>query len=185
MPPVVLDTFFPDVKLLVPHVYTDVRGQFFEAARLDTLQALPGFGTGIQQSNTSVSGLGVLRGLHYQHRHVQGKLLQVLQGRVFDVVVDVRQASPRFGRWAGFELSAQQPRLLWVPPGYAHGFVALADHTVVQYQCTAYYAPEHEVCLAWDDPQVAVDWPVSQPILSDKDRQGLALAVIQQRGLCL
>ena len=167
------------VKRLWAPVYADVRGSFMELAHQRRLADLPNFSGAFVQSNWSVSQRGVLRGLHYQARQPQGKLLQVLRGAIFDVTVDLRPSSPEYGRWQGLELKGppegDEAEQLWVPPGYAHGFQALCDDTWVLYHCTAYYDPADEVCLRWDDPTVGVVWPLADPILSDKDRRGLVL----------
>jgi dTDP-4-dehydrorhamnose 3,5-epimerase len=131
------------------------------------------------QENISVSSRHVLRGLHYQVSQVQGKLVRTLAGEVFDVIVDLRRSSPEFGRSLGMRLDARDPRLLWVPPGFAHGFLALADNTQVQYKVTDFWAPLAERTLAWDDPALGIEWPLpphTDPILSDKDRRGQTLA---------
>lgn len=185
MLPDLIDTRFPDVKLLAPRVHADARGTFLESLRLSWADKLPGFSGAFVQSNMSVSHRGVLRGLHFQRHSTQGKLLHVLRGEVYDVIVDVRSGSPRFGQWEGFALSGSQPRLLWVPPGYAHGFVALSDEVMISYQCTAYYSPESEACLRWDDPALSIDWPVPQPRVSERDAQGLSLSALLEAGSCL
>jgi dTDP-4-dehydrorhamnose 3,5-epimerase len=136
------------------------------------------------QDNHSRSRRGVLRGLHYQVRQPQGKLVRVSQGAVFDVAVDIRQGSPSFGRWVGVELSADNQRQLWVPAGMAHGFLVLSESADFLYKTTDYYAPEHERCIAWDDPAIGIDWPlaahgIAAPLLSDKDRAGVPLAAAE------
>lgn len=185
MTPSLIDTCFPDIKILPLHLHQDARGHFLESYRQSWAASLPGCSGEFLQSNVSASRRHVLRGLHFQRSPAQGKLLHVLAGKVYDVVVDVRQASPRFGQWLGFELSSDAPCLLWVPPGYAHGFVTLSDEAVVSYQCTAYYAPQSEACLLWNDPALVIDWPVSQPQVSARDGQGLTLKALAQEGLCL
>src|SRR5690606_1685568 len=144
------------------------------------------------QNNRSYSRQGVLRGLHYQIAHPQGKLVQVSQGKVFDVAVDLRPDSPTFGQWDGLMLAAEpvasqeQGMLvlsqLWIPPGFAHGFLVLSESATVEYQCTDYYHPDDEACLRWDDPEVGIDWPGDNPILSERDRQGHTLKALQQAG---
>lgn len=185
MLPDLIDTCFPDVKLLALRVHADARGHFLESCRNSWGAMLPGCDGAFVQANMSLSRRGVLRGLHFQRRPPQGKLLHVLRGEVYDVVVDVRGDSPRFGQWASFALSEAEPRLLWVPPGYAHGFVVLSDEALVSYQCTAYYAPDSEACLRWDDPALAIDWPLYQPVLSGRDASGLTLRALQEAGQCL
>jgi len=178
------DTFFPDVKLIELNVFHDARGYFLESFQARRYGRLPGQAGPFVQDNFSQSRRGVLRGLHFQHPHGQGKLVRVARGQVYDVVADVRAGSPTFGKWQGFTLSDARPRQLWIPPGYAHGFMALSDEALVEYKCTDYYHPEHEACLRWDDPQLSIDWPLPDPIVSDKDRQGLTLQALQEAGRC-
>ncbi|MCB5364119.1 dTDP-4-dehydrorhamnose 3,5-epimerase [Pusillimonas sp. CC-YST705] len=185
MLPNLIDTRLPDVKLLAPRVYADARGHFMESARQAWGALLPGFSGAFVQSNVSLSHQHVLRGLHFQRAPAQGKLLHVLQGEIFDVVVDVRRASPRFGQMASFQLSASKHELLWVPPGYAHGFLVLSEQALVSYQCTAYYSPESEVCLHWNDAALAIAWPVATPLVSERDACGQSLQALQKAGLCL
>lgn len=171
-------TALPDIVLVQPAVHGDGRGYFMETWRED-LFAEAGIATPFVQDNQSRSTRGVLRGLHYQIRRPQGKLVRVISGRVFDVAVDMRRSSPTFGRWAGVELDATSPTLLWVPPGFAHGFYVLSDVAEFVYKCTDYYAPEHERCVCWDDPDVGIAWPLldDAPLeLSPKDRAGVPLA---------
>src|SRR5436190_16234620 len=172
-----LDTSLPDVKLIEPKVFGDERGFFYETWRADWLdEVAPGLT--FVQDNHSRSAKGVLRGLHYQLRQTQGKLLRVIAGAVFDVAVDVRASSPTFGQWVGAELSAENKQMIWVPPGYAHAFVTLTDGTEVLYKCTDYYAPEWERSLLWNDPEVGIEWPLEPgqtPALSAKDAAGLLL----------
>jgi dTDP-4-dehydrorhamnose 3,5-epimerase len=171
-------TELPDIVLVEPVVHGDSRGSFMETWRED-LFAAAGITVPFVQDNQSRSMRGVLRGLHYQIRRPQGKLVRVIRGRVFDVAVDLRRSSPTFGRWAGVELDARRPSLLWVPPGFAHGFYVLSDVAEFVYKCTDYYAPEHERCIRWDDPAVGVAWPLPDgepPELSEKDKAGLPLA---------
>ncbi|SDT23218.1 dTDP-4-dehydrorhamnose 3,5-epimerase [Pseudomonas oryzae] len=171
-------TALDGVLILEPRVFEDARGCFFESWNARTFAELTGVQAEFVQDNHSVSHRGVLRGLHYQLPPMaQGKLVRVVQGAVFDVVVDLRRASPRFGRWHGVELSAENRRQLWIPPGFAHGFLSLADASVVLYKTTAGYSPAHERCLRWDDPRLAIAWPLAGvPLLSPRDAQGLALA---------
>jgi len=172
---------FADIALLPLRLHEDARGFFCEMFRRSWLPADAGF----VQTNLSLSKKNVLRGLHFQRHHPQGKLIQVLQGQAFDVVVDVRANSPHFGKWKGFTLTARHPQALWIPPGYAHGFVALSDDVLLTYQCTRYYDAPSEICLRWNDPTVAIDWPVACPILSARDTQGLPLHHLLEAGLCL
>jgi dTDP-4-dehydrorhamnose 3,5-epimerase len=164
--------------LIEPAVYADPRGAFFEAWN-ERAYAAAGIEARFVQENVSISARHVLRGLHYQVTQVQGKLVQVLAGEIYDVLVDLRRSSPSFGQSVNVTLSAESPRALWVPPGFAHGFLALADHTRVQYKVTDFWAPRAERRLAWDDPALGIAWPLppcSAPLLSDKDRRGRTLA---------
>ncbi len=168
----------PEVLLLAPRVFRDGRGFFFESFNERVFQTAVGEPVRFVQDNHSCSDRGVLRGLHYQlPPHAQGKLVRVVSGAVFDVAVDIRRDSPGFGRWVGAELSAENHRQLWVPAGFAHGFLALTPGTEVLYKTTDYYAPECERAIAWDDPDIAVDWPLAgaAPQLSGKDAAAPAL----------
>ena len=162
--------------LIKPQVFGDERGFFLESWNARTF-AGAGLDLAFVQDNHSRSARGVLRGLHYQLTDPQGKLVRVTRGRVFDVAVDIRRSSPSFGQWVGAELSEDNQRQLWVPPGFAHGFVVLSESADFLYKTTDYYAPEHERCIAWNDPQLAIRWPYeAEPRLSAKDAQGLMLA---------
>ena len=166
----------PDVVLIEPRVFGDPRGFFFESFNQRAFNEATGTNHQFVQDNHSRSTQGVLRGLHYQIQQPQGKLVRVAQGAVWDVAVDIRKSSPTFGQWVGTELSADNHRQLWVPPGFAHGFVVLSETAEFLYKTTDYYAPEHERCIAWNDAQLAIDWPYSgEPVLSEKDRQGKSL----------
>jgi dTDP-4-dehydrorhamnose 3,5-epimerase len=166
----------PDVLIIEPRVFGDARGFFFESYNQRDFEAATGVAARFVQDNHSRSGRGVLRGLHYQVRQPQGKLVRVAAGEVFDVAVDLRKRSPTFGRWTGVTLSEENKRMLWIPEGFAHGFLVLSESADFLYKTTDYYAPEHERTLRWDDPQLDIDWPIDgAPILSDKDRQGTAL----------
>ena len=166
----------PDVLLLEPKVFGDARGYFMETWNARGFESL-GIKAQFVQDNHSRSSKNVLRGLHYQLRQPQGKLVRVTVGEIWDVAVDLRRASPTFGRWAGTRLDAASHRMLWVPAGFAHGFVVLSEHAEVQYKATDYYAPEHERTLLWNDPALAIAWPLAgEPVLSDKDRRGTPLA---------
>lgn len=163
------------VALLEPKVFGDDRGFFFESFNRRRFGELTGWNGDFVQDNHSRSARGVLRGLHYQIRQAQGKLVRVVAGEVFDVAVDLRQSSPTFGRWCGYRLSAENKRQLWIPPGFAHGFVVLSASADFLYKTTDYWAPEHERCIAWNDPDLAIDWPLAglTPQLSAKDAQGI------------
>jgi len=168
----------PEVVLIDPAVYRDERGFFMESWNAGDFVAA-GIDASFVQDNHSRSRRGVLRGLHYQLGRPQGKLVRVTSGRVYDVVVDLRRSSPRFGSWMGVELSSANNRMLWVPPGFAHGFLCLEDKTDFLYKCTDYYAPDQERTLSWSDPSIGIEWPLSgigTPILSAKDGNGLVLA---------
>ena len=173
-----LSTEVEGVLVCEPKVLGDERGYFLETWR-ESLFAEAGVDVAFVQDNQSSSRAGVLRGLHYQIRQPQGKLVRVISGSVFDVAVDLRRSSPTFGQWTGAELSAENHRQMWVPPGCAHGFYVLSDTAEFVYKCTDYYAPEHERVVLWDDPAIGIAWPVpthAAPILSDKDRGGVPLA---------
>ncbi|CAN4273054.1 RfbC dTDP-4-dehydrorhamnose 3,5-epimerase and related enzymes [Methylophilaceae bacterium] len=173
----VVQTAIPDVLILEPKVFGDDRGFFFESFNQQTFQNLTGIKTNFVQDNHSKSAANVLRGLHYQIEQAQGKLVRVTSGEVFDVAVDIRRQSATFGKWVGALLSAENKRQMWIPPGFAHGFVVLKDNTEFLYKTTDYYAPQYERCIRWDDPAIGIEWPVSQsPILSAKDQQGLPLS---------
>jgi dTDP-4-dehydrorhamnose 3,5-epimerase len=166
-----VETAIPEVKIVEPKVFGDERGFFMETWRADWLSEIAP-GLSFVQDNHSRSVKGVLRGLHYQVRQAQGKLVRVSAGAVYDVAVDIRSGSPTFGRWVGVELSAQNKRMLWVPPGFAHGFMTLSEGTEFLYKCTDYYAPEWERAIAWNDPDLAIPWPLDEgqtPSLSAKD----------------
>ena len=166
----------PDVVLIEPKVFGDARGFFFESFNQRSFNAATGTDYQFVQDNHSRSSKGVLRGLHYQIQQPQGKLVRVVQGAVFDVAVDLRKSSPTFGRWVGVELSGENHRQLWVPPGFAHGFVVLSETAEFLYKTTDYYAPEHERCIAWDDATLAIDWRIEgRPSLSVKDAHGTVL----------
>ena len=164
----------PDVILIEPKVFGDARGFFFESFNQRAFNAATGTAHQFVQDNHSRSSQGVLRGLHYQIQQPQGKLVRVVQGAVLDVAVDIRKSSPTFGQWVSAELSADNHHQLWVPPGFAHGFVVLSETAEFLYKTTDYYAPEYERCIAWDDPALAIDWKdIKLTIkLSNKDQQG-------------
>ncbi len=171
----VIETALPDVLLFEPRVFEDERGHFFESYNKKTLKEL-GIDYEFVQDNHSRSKKGVLRGLHYQIQQPQGKLVRVIEGEVFDVAVDIRKNSPTFGKWAGFNLSAQNKRVAWIPPGFAHGFLTLSDVAEFLYKTTDYWAPEYERCIRWDDPDIQIAWELRvAPIVSDKDKMGVQL----------
>ena len=166
----------PDVILLEPKVFGDARGFFLESYNQKTFQDVTGLAPVFVQDNHSRSIHGVLRGLHYQIKQPQGKLVRVTVGEVFDVAVDARKSSPTFGRWVGEILSADNKRQMWIPEGFAHGFLVLSDHAEFLYKTTDYYAAQHERCIAWNDPTVGIGWPFNgTPTLSSKDQQGASL----------
>jgi dTDP-4-dehydrorhamnose 3,5-epimerase len=171
----VTPTALPDVKLVEPRVFADERGTFFESYNARSLAAL-GIDATFVQDNHSFSRRGVLRGLHYQIEHAQGKLVRVVSGEVFDVAVDLRRGSPTFGRWVGATLSAANRLMMWVPPGFAHGFVVRSDGADFLYKTTDYYYPEHERTLQWNDPVLGIDWGVAAPIVNAKDAAGTPFA---------
>jgi dTDP-4-dehydrorhamnose 3,5-epimerase len=174
----VTPTAIPDVLLIEPKVFGDARGFFFESYNRQLFKAATGLDADFVQDNHSKSAKNVLRGLHYQLApKAQGKLVRVVQGEVFDVAVDIRKSSPTFGRWAGEILSADNKRQLWIPPGFAHGFLTLSDTAEFLYKTTDYYAPEYERCIRWDDPSLGIKWPVHEaPLVSTKDATGNAFA---------
>ena len=168
----------PDVVLIEPKVFGDARGFFYESFNQQAFNSATGLDVDFVQDNHSRSARGVLRGLHYQvPPHAQGKLVRVVQGAVFDVAVDIRRASPTFGKWVGEELSESNNRQLWIPPGFAHGFLVLSETADFLYKTTDYYATVAERCIAWNDPSIGIEWPQSgnAPKLSDKDQIGAAL----------
>jgi dTDP-4-dehydrorhamnose 3,5-epimerase len=170
MPYTVTPTAIPDVLILEPQVFGDARGFFFESFNQRDFADKTGVDLSFVQDNHSKSAQGVLRGLHYQIQHPQGKLVRVVQGQVFDVVVDLRQSSPTLGQWVGVYLDAQKHQQLWVPPGFAHGFVVLSETAEFLYKTTDYWYPTHERSLRWDDPTVGISWPMQgQPLLAAKD----------------
>lgn len=178
----VADTVLQGVKLMTLDVHRDNRGYFLETFQARRYGAqLPGYQPFVQD-NCSYSARNVVRGLHYQLKHPQGKLVRVARGDIIDVTVDVRRDSPQFGRAQMVAMSAHDFTQLWVPPGYAHGFVVVSDDALVEYKCTDFYQPGDEVCLRWDDPVLGIDWPVSEPVVSEKDRQGLSLSVLCELG---
>ena len=174
----VTPTAIPDVLIIEPKIFGDARGFFFESFNQKAFNEATGLDVNFVQDNHSRSAKGVLRGLHYQLEQSQGKLVRVVQGEVFDVAVDIRKSSPTFGQWVGEVLSADNKRQMWVPEGFAHGFVTLSDNADFLYKTTDYYAPAHERCIAWNDPSIGIEWlSDSSPDLSAKDSKGLLLAL--------
>jgi dTDP-4-dehydrorhamnose 3,5-epimerase len=170
----------PGVLVLEPRVSGDERGFFLESYNQRVFREAAGIDANFVQDNHSRSARNVLRGLHYQLKQAQGKLVRVVAGEVFDVAVDLRRSSPRYGRWMGQRLSADNKRMLWIPPGFAHGFLALSEFAEVLYKTTDYYAPEHERCVLWSDPDIGVDWPLTGvPLVSEKDSRGVALKLAE------
>lgn len=171
-------TTLPGVMLIEPKVFGDDRGFFFESFNQRVFTENTGLAPTFVQDNHSRSARNVLRGLHYQIKQPQGKLVRVTTGEVFDVAVDIRRGSPTFGRWFGHVLSAENKKQLWIPPDFAHGFLVLSDSAEFLYKTTDYWAPEHERCIRWNDPALAIDWPLAfgQPTLSAKDALGLSLS---------
>lgn len=173
----VVRTEIPDVLILEPKVFGDERGFFFEPYNKRVFREATGLDVEFVQDNHSRSRSGVLRGLHYQLRQAQGKLVRVTAGEVFDVAVDLRRGSATFGNWVGFHLDAAAKRMAWIPPGFAHGFLVLSEQAEVLYKTTDYYAPEHERTVRWNDPRLGIAWPLrGEPILSAKDAAAPGLA---------
>lgn len=173
-------TALPEVKIIEPKVFGDARGYFFESFNAREFEEQVAPGVVFLQDNHSRSARGALRGLHYQIEHAQGKLVRVVEGSVFDVAVDIRRDSPRFGQWTGYVLSAENQRQMWVPPGFAHGFLTLSEAAQFLYKTTDYWYPEHERCIRWDDPEIGIEWPFDgEPMLAAKDAAGLSLAQAQ------
>lgn len=173
----VIKTAIPDVLIIEPRVFGDSRGFFFESHNQRRFEEMTGVHLSFVQDNHSRSARGVLRGLHYQIHQPQGKLVRVTQGEVFDVAVDMRRSSPTFGHSVSVHLSAENHRQLWIPPGFAHGFLVISDSADFLYKTTEYYAPEHERSLLWNDPALAIAWPLQgEPVLSAKDKVATPLA---------
>lgn len=172
----IIETGIRDCLIVEPKVFGDTRGFFYESYNQNMFEQLIGHPVSFVQDNHSRSSQGVLRGLHYQIRQPQGKLVRVTYGEVFDVSVDIRRSSPTFGQWVGVNLSAENKRMLWIPEGFAHGFAVLSESAEFLYKTTDYWAPQHERCIAWNDTTLAIDWPLSSPPqLSEKDSAGVAL----------
>jgi dTDP-4-dehydrorhamnose 3,5-epimerase len=177
----VIHTKLKDCVIIEPKVFGDHRGFFLETFQADRYREQAGITLPFVQDNHSRSAKGVLRGLHFQKTKPQGKLVRVVSGEVYDVAVDIRQGSPSFGLWDGVILSEENKRQLWVPPGFAHGFLVLSDTADFEYKCTDYYDPSDEGSLAWNDPAMSITWPLDNPTLSDKDSQAPTFAELFQR----
>ena len=176
----VIETDLNGVLVIEPKSFGDARGFFLETFQVERYREFAGIDLPFVQDNHSRSSRGVLRGLHAQRQHPQGKLVRVARGEVFDVAVDINPASRTFGKWAGAFLSDENHRQLWIPPGYAHGFVVLSEVADFEYKCTDLYYPEDEIGLIWNDPQVNIDWPIRNPVISDKDAQLPPLAALSE-----
>ncbi|HRP76383.1 MAG TPA: dTDP-4-dehydrorhamnose 3,5-epimerase [Rhodocyclaceae bacterium] len=176
----VIPTAIADLLIIEPEVFGDSRGFFLESFNARALREATGLAPDFVQDNHSRSSRGVLRGMHYQIRRPQAKLVRVVRGSVFDVAVDLRRSSSTFGEWVGTELNEDNHRQLWIPEGFAHGFLVLSESADFLYKTTDYYAPEHERCLSWNDPEVGIEWPLEgQPLLSAKDRAGRPLVACE------
>ncbi|MEY4921517.1 MAG: hypothetical protein RLY17_234 [Pseudomonadota bacterium] len=176
----VTDTKIDGVKIIQPKVFGDARGFFLETFEKKRYQEMLDIDLDFVQDNHSRSSRGVLRGLHFQKVNPQGKLVRVVRGEVFDVVVDIRTYSPTYGAWEGVTLSEENKLQFWLPPGLAHGFVVLSDTADFEYKCTDYYNPAEEGCLLWNDPAVGIEWPIANPLLSEKDKLGKLLKELAQ-----
>jgi len=174
----VLETELPGVLIIEPVVFGDHRGFFLETFQAERYRQIAGITLPFVQDNHSRSARGVLRGLHAQGKHPQGKLVRVARGEVFDVAVDIDPDSPHYSQWIGVHLSDRNQRQLWIPPGYAHGFQVLSETADFEYKCTDYYAPDDEIGIRWDDPSIGIDWPLADPLISEKDR---ALPTLTER----
>lgn len=174
----IIPTSIPDLLIIEPQVFGDARGYFYESFNERTFREKTGVELKFVQDNHSHSAKGVLRGMHYQIQHAQGKLVRCTRGVVYDAAVDMRKSSPTFGQWAGVELSEENKRMFWIPPGFAHGFVVISDEADFLYKATDYWAPEHERSLLWNDPAVGIEWPLEgiTPLLKPKDENGIPLA---------
>ncbi len=158
-----------------PDVYIDDRGFFMETFHIERYRKLLGINLDFVQDNISRSSKNVLRGMHFQKNYPQGKIVKASRGEILDVVVDLRKDSPTYGTWESFRLSEKNKLQVWIPPGFAHGFLVMSDSADFEYKCTEYYHPEDELCLMWNDPEVAIDWTINDPILTEKDKKGLSL----------
>ena len=163
------------VFIIEPDVYEDDRGFFMETFHNERYRKLLGINLDFVQDNISRSSKNVLRGMHFQKNYPQGKIVKASRGEILDVVVDLRKDSPTYGTWESFRLSEKNKLQVWIPPGFAHGFLVMSDSADIDYKCTEYYHPEDELCLMWNDPEVAIDWTINDPILTEKDKKGLFL----------
>ena len=163
------------VFIIEPDVYEDDRGFFMETFHIERYRKLLGINLDFVQDNISRSSKNVLRGMHFQKNYPQGKIVKASRGEILDVVVDLRKDSPTYGTWESFRLSEKNKLQVWIPPGFAHGFLVMSDSADIDYKCTEYYHPEDELCLMWNDPEVAIDWTINDPILTEKDKKGLSL----------
>ena len=163
------------VFIIEPDVYKDDRGFFMETFHIERYRKLLGINLDFVQDNISRSSKNVLRGMHFQKNYPQGKIVKASRGEILDVVVDLRKDSPTYGTWESFRLSEKNKLQVWIPPGFAHGFLVMSDSADFEYKCTEYYHPEDELCLMWNDPEVAIDWTINDPILTEKDKKGLSL----------
>ncbi|MEN4831546.1 MULTISPECIES: dTDP-4-dehydrorhamnose 3,5-epimerase [Pantoea] len=175
----IIDTKIADVKIIEPKVFGDERGFFLETFQSEKYKRALNIEGEFVQDNHSRSARNVLRGLHFQRNNPQGKLVRVVRGEVYDVAVDIRPESPTYKQWVGVYLSEENKTQFWVPPGLAHGFVVISEYADFEYKCTNYYDPSSEGCLAWNDPELGIDWPVSEPILSEKDKAGQLLSELK------
>lgn len=174
----VITTKLKDCVVIEPNIFGDERGFFLETYQQKRYKDIAGINLAFVQDNHSRSSKHVLRGLHFQTKRPQGKLVRVVNGEVYDVVVDIRKASKTFGSWFGIVLSAKNKKQIWVPPGFAHGFMVTSKNADLEYKCTDYYDPSNEGCIAWNDPDLSIDWPLENPIISEKDRNGKFLSEI-------
>ena len=163
------------VYTIEPDVYEDDRGFFMETFHIERYRKLLGINLDFVQDNISRSSKNVLRGMHFQKNYPQGKIVKASRGEILDVVVDLRKDSPTYGTWESFRLSEKNKLQVWIPPGFAHGFLVMSDSADIDYKCTEYYHPEDELCLMWNDPEVAIDWTINEPIVTGKDKKGLSL----------
>ena len=163
------------VFIIEPDVYKDDRGFFMETFHIERYRKLLGINLDFVQDNISRSSKNVLRGMHFQKNYPQGKIVSASRGEILDVVVDLRKDSPTYGTWESFRLSEENKLQVWIPPGFAHGFLVMSDSADIDYKCTEYYHPEDELCLMWNDPEVAIDWTINEPIVTGKDKKGLSL----------